>query len=454
MHRDRRSINWPPGAVGRRKTDRKNSWIGRRRAVARACINLGGSMKRRAVISLICILATSSPAISEEMETHHLGGEAQHRGGISGGRANEGVGAGLAIGIILNGVVHAKKSSDQGDTARRARKRSTATDRKPKRHAKKPDKEIGSEPGTPKKNVNPPELTDGTPKVPEGPTNKPSDPQPQEPTTTDKGGGTAAAPSAAAALTKCCSCLDLLRLTYMQAGPKQTPDTLIDVSDPEHGSYSEKKSLPRIPSHKFQVTVFFNTVRSKDQGDLTLKWFEKSVRVPPASSLAGQQPGQWADQQDLLPNSKVLVNKNTGKPTTADDKDRITFGEFVRAHGGTTTNWIKNYQDKKANVCKAKAEKDSTYIEDEPAAARPRKLEFHIVVESPKNCNCPTAALELYATQIIAVDPKEKDPTSIGKASQSAPNTGLYGPQGKLISPGWTITGVPPAAPQPIVPAE
>ncbi|MGH6725760.1 MAG: hypothetical protein ACREB8_04350 [Pseudolabrys sp.] len=379
---------------------------------------------------------------AEDVVRDHPRGESEHHGH---GGSGIGTATGIGIGIVNELIRRQGTGSDdcKSPTKGKCAVRKTES-KKPKRAAKKDNKKPPQQP-------NPPVLTDDAPKAP---TDKPSGPQPGGPTTTDNGGDQTAAP--VAPLTKCCSCLDSLRLTYMGAGPKQTPDTLVDVPDDEAGVYKTIKAIPPTPSHRFKVTIVFNTIKSKDQGNLTLRWFERSDRVPTAASLAGQEPGHWVDQQDLLPNSQVPVNKKTGKRATPDDKpaDITTFGKYVLEHGGTATNWIERYQKKKANVCKAKAETDSMYIDDEPAAARPRRLDFDIIVESPRNCNCPTAALELYATQIIAADPKEKNEAKIGKASQTTPNTGMYGPQGKLVSPGDKITGVPPAAPQPVLPAE
>ena len=171
--------------------------------------------------------------------------------------------------------------------------------------------------------------------------------------------------------------------------------------------------------------------------------------------------------QALMENSTVQITKKDKKPAKPNDKpnDITTIGELAHSSGATPGFWPRQYVKKLANECtaksysEAKTGKDPVYIQDQPTSYRKRKLEFHIVVESPEICECPIKALELYATQLLVVDqnPKTKqakEEAEAGFVSVYAKDSGIYGPDSdKPLKDNEKIIGEPPPARQPRPPA-
>ncbi len=262
---------------------------------------------------------------------------------------------------------------------------------------------------------------------------------------------------------KCCSCVERLELVQQFRSNKQKLPFHVD--DPEEEDSKKVKYLKPIPSHRFQVSVYLKMFKSKEQGNLTLKWFEKMEPVPYLNKLAGAKDNEWTDMQALMENSTVQITKKDKKPPGPKDKpsDITTIGELAHSDGATPGFWPRQYLKKVANECKAnsyseaKIGTDPVYIQDQPSSYKRRKLEFRIVVESAETCECPIRTLELYATQLLVIDqnPKTKQATEEAEAgfvSVYAKDSGMYGPDGPLKD-GQKISGEPPPAKQPSLPA-
>ena len=247
----------------------------------------------------------------------------------------------------------------------------------------------------------------------------------------------------------CCSCLESLKLVVQNNGPHQTSSSLVPEVNPDEPNDPVMVVRPggRSPSNKFQVVIGFSTKVSDTQGNMTLQWFERAERVPSIYQTAGLKPDEWNDVQEALTTSQAQVRKKDGRPPKPGDRPRdlTTVAAYVNSRdGGTATYWPNQYLNKKAKECAVPH--TSVYIEDEPSAFKPRKLEFHIVVKDPDNCGCTDPkTLELYATQLIR--------SKSGSATDDA-DTGLsrmYGPDGELKREG-EIIGQAPDAPKPKLP--
>jgi hypothetical protein len=216
-----------------------------------------------------------------------------------------------------------------------------------------------------------------------------------------------------------------------------------DPDDPENPVLKIKHGT-KAPSNKFQVIIGFITKKSDTQGDISLQWFERSDRLPSIYVTAGLKPGVWNDIQDALTTSQAKVRRADGRPPKPSDKDKdlTTVADYVKSHQGTATYWPRQYLNNKAKQCPTRH--GSVFIEDEPSAFMPRKLDFHIVVKNPDNCGCTAPqTLELYATQLIRAK-KNSKPDDPADTSLSR----IYGPNGEA----GTITGQAPVAPQPKLP--
>lgn len=243
----------------------------------------------------------------------------------------------------------------------------------------------------------------------------------------------------------CCSCAKSLRLVLQHNGPIETPPEtkwVDDSEDPTGEKVKVSTGTRKQPGHVFQVIVGFETMKSDQQGDLTLHWFERADSVPSMINRAGIPPNTWYDAQQILTTSQVKVRKADGKEPQAGDKDSALepIAEYVKRHHGTAMDWVDQYLNRKSKIC---PQTSSVYIDDKPAASKPRKLEFHIVIENPVHCGCAgPAKLELWATQLLVAK------TGATAADQTL--SGFYGPNGKM-KPDQSIEGQP-IAPQPKVP--
>lgn len=88
-------------------------------------------------------------------------------------------------------------------------------------------------------------------------------------------------------------------------------------------------------------------------------------------------------------------------------------------------------------------------IKDQPSSYTPRRLDFHIIARSP-TCGCKIEKLELKATQLLTMEPADKDATKKNQVSQDVGRAGFYGPDGKMKR-GESIEGVAEAR-EPVLP--